>query len=220
MAEQTQQDLISFYFKLALETAHGLQKAVLEANGMALEPKSAKDLRPVPVYEDTEKCSLLTQANIGRKVTTIEWPHTQGFEYLPAYYKRMKLNGKIVNKVVVNVTNYCEARFFAAKELMHCFIDDDGVAACNSIALVNELMENLTVNWNGIETMSKQRIVDEVAYLGAIEYLIPPQWVPLLTRVKDHITASDPSLNAYLHIAQLIRVPENVLRIRLRAYQK
>jgi hypothetical protein len=216
MTQQSQQEIVDFYLKLARETAQGIQKIVFQANEMSLEPKSAKDLCPVPVYEVSAKCSLLTQANIGRKSTVIDWPMTQGFEYLPAYYKRLRIDGKIVNKIVVNATNYCEARFFAAKELMHCFIDDDGLAASNSISLVNELIESLTVNWNGIEIMSKQRIVDEVAYLGALEYLIPSQWVPLLIKVKDNIAASDASANAFLHVAQLIRVPENVLRVRLR----
>lgn len=216
MAEQTQQEVVSFYIKLALETATSLQKQVFEANEISLNPTSAKELRPVPVYEETDKASLLSHANLGRKTTTIDWPLNQGFEYLPAYYKRMKVGGKIVNKIVVNATNYCEARFYATKELMHCFMDDDGLAASNSILLVNELMESLTVNWNGIALMSKQRIVDEVAYLAALEYLIPTTWVPLLIKVRDQIAAADSSANALLHVAQLIRVPENVLRVKLR----
>ncbi len=217
MIQQTQQEMIDWYIKLALETANGIQKKVFESNGMLLIPQLATDLRPVPVYEPETTCNLLTQANIGKKITTIDWPLNQDFAYLPAYYKRIKQqDGKIANKIVVNATNYCEARFFAAKELMHCFIDDDGIAASNSIALVNELIESLVVSWDGIKPVSTQGIVDRVAYIGAMEYLIPATWIPLLTTVKDHIAESYGTEDSFRYVAQLIRVPKNVLRVRLR----
>jgi hypothetical protein len=220
MADHTHSELVTFYTKLALETASGIRNKVLAANGMPLTPTTGVGLRHIPVYEGEPdyKCSLLTQANEGRKNTTIAWPAAQEFEYLPAYYKKYKVDGKITNKIVVNTGNYCYARFFAAKELMHCFIDDDGIHASNSIPLVNELIESLTVNWGAAEEIRPQRIVDEVAYLGAVEYLIPSEWVPLLIKIKDQIAlTSQEGTNSFLHVAQLLRVPENILRIRLRA---
>lgn len=211
----TKKELLDFYTKLIRETASGTQKVVCEKNGIALDIKSAAELCPIPVYESNAAYSLLTSANL-RTPTEILWATNHNYTYLPAYFKKIRRDGRLRNEIVITTDNYCEARFFAAKELMHCFMDDDGHQATNSIPLVKELMESLAVGLSSINEPIGQTIVDEVAWLGASEYLVPSSWVPLLVKVHEQISAREPASNAYLHIAQLIRVPEMVLRVRLR----
>lgn len=215
----TKKELLDFYTKLIRETATGTQKVVCEKNKINLSPSSAAELMPIPVYEVSAKHSLLTSANI-RTQTEILWATNQNYTYLPAYFKKIRgKDGRLRNEIVVITENYCEARFFAAKELMHCFMDDDGYPATNSIPLVTELMESLALGLGSIHEPLPQTIIDEVAWLGASEYLVPSTWIPLLVRVYEEITAKAPSANAYLHIAQLIRVPEIVVRARLREFK-
>lgn len=209
-------DVLDFYIKLIRDTAQGIQKKVCEVNGISLSPQSAHQLKPIPVYEDSP-LSLLQTANIGRKKTDIRWATNQTYGFLPAYFKRIRdENGRLRNEIVVVTGNYCEARFFAAKELMHCFMDNDGYEATNSIELVNDLIESLAIGSHNIQEPRVQTIVDEVAWLGASEYLVPTAWVPLLQKVHAAISANAPNSNAYFHLAQIIRVPEIVLRVRLR----
>jgi hypothetical protein len=215
MNQEVTPEIEKFYLELIRDTSQGIQKKVCEANEISLEPTSASQLCPIPVYEENSKLNLLTSANI-RRTTTIQWATNQNFTYLPAYFKKFKRDGRTCNEVVVIADNYCIARFFAAKELMHCFLDDDGYAATNSIALVNELIESLAVGTSNIQNPPRQTIVDEIAWLGAAEYLVPSSWVPLLIKTRDNISEQLPKSNAYKHLAQLIRVPETVLRNRLR----
>lgn len=216
MTETNKKVLSDFYIKLMRDTAQGIQEKVCEANNIPLNPKSAQDLCPIPVYEEAP-LSLLSTANSLRIPTTIRWATNQNFEYLPAYFKKMRgEDGRLRNEIVVVTNNYCEARFFAAKELMHCFMDDDGYEATNTIELVNDLMESLAIGSSNIQEPRRQTIVDEVAWVGASEYLVPSTWVPLLVKVYQSISANAPTANAYLHLAQIIRVPEIILRVRLR----
>jgi hypothetical protein len=213
----TSKDILSFYTRLIRDIAEGTQRKVCEANGIPLTPSSASQMQPIPVYEATQASSLLTCANI-RHPTEIKWPVTQQYEYLPAYFKRYrKADGRRCNEIVVTANNYCSARFFAAKELMHCFIDEDGYPATNSVELVHDLIDDLVIGIKGLTSYSTpQTIVDEVAWLGASLYLIPQSWIPLLTKSLAAITEAKPSANGYLHLAQLIRVPEIVLRSRIK----
>lgn len=212
-----QNDHLEFYTKLFRETAEGIQKIVCERNNISLAPQSASELRSIPVYEDDANFSLLANAQI-QCPTEIRWATNHAYEYLPAYFKRYRLDdGSRRNEIVVTAGNYCVARFFAAKELMHCFIDDDGYPQTNSIPLVHDLIEDLTVGIKSLNSYSNpQTIVDELAWVGASLYLIPDGWIPLLNRALIAISEKEPNANSFLHVAQLIRVPEIVLRARLR----
>jgi Zn-dependent peptidase ImmA (M78 family) len=209
--------LIQHYTKLICETAAGVQKVVCEKNGISLTPTSGAQICPIPVYEQDAKFTLLENANIRRTATTIiHWATNTNYTYLPAYIKKYKRDGKRYNEIIITTNNYCEARFFAAKELMHCFVDDDGHHATNSIEAVNELIESLSIGLSSLSEATPQTIVDEIAWLGAAEYLVPNSWIPLLASMYQQLVSLDPPVNAYLHLAQKIRVPENVLRARLR----
>jgi hypothetical protein len=212
-----QNDHLEFYTKLFRETAEGIQKNVCGKCNISLTPKNASELGPIPVYEEGYTFSLLDSAKI-QCPTEIRWATNNAYEYLPAYFKRYKLeDGSRCNEIVVTAGNYCIARFFAAKELMHCFIDVDGYPQTNSIPLVNDLIEDLTVGIKSLNSYSNpQTIVDELAWVGASLYLIPDGWIPLLNKVLLAIAEKEPNANAFLHVSQLIRVPELVLRARLR----
>lgn len=220
MAPEPNQDIESFYRKLIVSTARGIQEKVCAANGIALTPASAGDMRPVPVYEEQCAVNLLTTANSLRHQTEIKWAINASYDYLPAYYKKYKdpNTHKERNEIVVTADNYCIARFFAAKELMHCFVEDDGHAATNTIPLVHELIDDLIVG-SGLNRSAPQTIVDEVAWLGATLYLLPDGWIPLLHKAQQVILQKEPTANASLHLAQLLRVPEPILKTRLRHWQ-
>ena len=213
---ETTQEIVEFYLKQIRENAEGIQTQVCKTNGICLNPTSANQLCLIPVYEEGYSASLLISANIRTK-TTILWAGNQNFEYLPAYYKKYRRDGRLVNEIVVTTQNYCSARFFAAKELMHCFMDNDGYPASNSIPMVNELIESLAAGGlSSVQESPRQTIVDQVAWVGAADYLIPKPWIPLLINVYDEMSAKFPDVNAYLHLAQILRVPELVLRLKLK----
>lgn len=221
MAPEPHQDIERFYRRLIVETAQGIQQKVCAANGISLAPTSAGQITPVPVYEANCEVNLLTIANSMRNATEIKWAINASYAFLPAYFKKYKDPETHLerNEIVVTADNYCTARFFAAKELMHCFIEDDGHAATNSIPLVHELIDDLIVG-SGLNRAAPQTIVDEVAWLGATLYLIPDGWIPLLLQAQQDILERHPNANASFHIAQLIRVPEPIVRTRLRHRQQ
>lgn len=208
------QDILSFYTKQCRDHMDGALKVVFPANGLSLAPTTAKELRPVPVYEGGT--CLLSLAN-GRKVTTITWPDVNT-QYLEAYWKKYKLpSGQIQQDIVVNAPNYCWARFYAAKELMHCLVDEDGYPASDSIALVNDLIASLTTGGQVLVPGAKpQTMVDEIAWYGAALYMIPEAWMPMVRKLHGALKTEFPQANATLHVAQILRVPEMVLDIRLR----
>lgn len=215
MTMKTTDEHVEFYLKQSRESTLGALRNVCGPNSIVLEPTSPSQLCLIPVFEEGFNATLYSTAN-SRARTTISWPAVAEFQYLQAYVKKYRKDGHVWNDVVVNVTNYCWARFYAAKELMHCVTDDDGYAASDSIDLVNDLIESLVSGGGALVHIKPQTIVDEVAWLGASEYLVPKTWMPQIIRLHQEITDNLPDVNANLHIAQLLRVPELVLRHRLK----
>lgn len=210
-------NLRAFYARLVRETSRNALRSVLEANQLPEHPTSASEIRPVPVFEEDAPSNLLNIV-AHRTPTTILWPDVQADTYVPAYYKQFKPNGQEArNEIVVVAENYCQARFFAAKELMHGLIEDDNYPATNTFQLVNELIDELAAGQPAV-TFAPQTIVDEVAWLGAAHYLIPNGWIPLLKKMVHDVIEQVPAStqHAYLHVARHIRVPEVVLRIVLK----
>ncbi|WP_143742395.1 hypothetical protein [Roseateles chitinivorans] len=211
---ETTKEIVNFYIKQMFETAREKTKKVCEANGIPFEPTSARDLRPIPVYEDAP-CSLLKLANI-HHTTTISWPAIES-SYLQAYWKRRAWQGrKAQNEIVILVNNnYCWARFYAAKELMHCFMEDENYPRSGTIELVNDLIDDLaTTGFMRCET--PQTIVDEAAWVGAIEYLLPSSWTATLRALRADLQTAFPQFDPDLLIAQIVRVPASVVRSMLK----
>lgn len=218
---QTTEEIKSFYTNLMRDTARGALASVCQVNGISLEPKLASELKPIPVYEcgGVARDSLLKLAN-ERCLTDILWPTSSQFEFVQAYWKRYKVDRRPRNEIVITASNYCWARFYAAKELMHCFIDDDGYPASNTISLVNDLIDSLATHGYGrFEDCKPQTIIDELAWYGACEYLVPASWLPAMSMLQQKMTEEFPTASTYLHIARLIRAPEPLVRHRLARYR-
>lgn len=214
MTHENNQNLYDFYWKLIAETVKGVQAKICRENGISLTPSCADDLCPIPVYEEAPD-SLLKTANYVRRPTTINWATSGTYDYLGAYIKTYKdpQNGRKHSEIVVTADNYCWARFFAAKELINCFIDDDGYSATNTVELTKSLIDDLVAA--GLPRTEPQTIVDEFAWLGAAYYLIPDSWITPIKLVIDELSKTEAE-NAYFYMAQKIRAPETVLRARIR----
>jgi len=144
--------------------------------------------------------------------TEIEWPETEA-TFLPAYFKKYFENEKLSAKIVVAASdNYCEARFLAAKELMHCHTIDNGLSSTKTLVEVNELLESLAL---GV-SIDNQTMADQVAWWGAAELLVPDSWIPMLKRIHADLSTKLPEKDAVLHIAQLLRVPEGLVKFKLK----
>jgi hypothetical protein len=214
---QSSQEIIEFYWKQIQEHVNNALGRVCGANGILLNPTSPAQLVPIPVYEG--EVSLLSNVNTPRRQTRISWPVVSEPDYLQAYVKKYRTppEGRLCSEVVVNVSNYCWARYYAAKELMHVMIDEDGYAATNTFEHVNDLIESLAEGgFTVVEEAGPQTIVDEIAWLGASLYMIPVSWEPAIAKLHRDMSEKLPDVNPYLHIAQILRVPERVLRSRLR----
>jgi hypothetical protein len=210
------QEVIQFYWHQIQEHVSNAHSKICAANGISLTPATPAELKALPVYEG-ESC-LLAHVNGPRRQTRISWPVVAEPDYLQAYVKKYRMpDGRMCSEVVVNVTNYCWARYYAAKELMHVMIDEDGFGASNTFEHVNDLIESLAEGgFTVVEEAKPQTIVDEIAWLGASLYMIPASWEPVVAKLHRDMSEKMPDVNAYLHIAQILRVPERVLRSRLR----
>lgn len=220
MQAQVEESPRDFYLRLVRNEARSALHRVLKQNGLPVYATDGSQIQPVPVYEKSG-ADLLSLVS-SKSPTEIFWPQTQADTYLPAYFKRYSSNdGEAYNQVVVISENYCQARFFAAKELMHGLIQDTDThleyPPSNTIGLVNQLIDELASGQNGM-SCNPQTIVDEVAWIGAALYLIPNGWIPLLKQMVEDITkiAPESAAHAYMHVARTIRVPEVVLRIVLK----
>lgn len=209
----TTDEILTFYLKQTTENVNGVLQKICSQVGINLFPSTPGALCAIPVYEGTT--SLLTSVNNARP-TTIFWPAISQ-SFVQAYCIKFKdpVTGYASNKIVVCTDNYCWARFYAAKELMHCIVDEDGYAASNSIPLVNSLIESLSSGQTLVEA-KPQTIVDEVAWLGAAYFLVPTSWITTIRTLHEEISQNLPGVNATLHIAQILRVPEIVLTYRLK----
>lgn len=214
-------DYPSFYKKLMTETAFGILKIVCNENNINLNTENAGDIRPIPVYEEeidstAIQYTLLKHANIFAP-TTISWATEPNYVFLPAYFKKYRTDANQIEiKIVIVTENYCEARFFAAKELIHCFIDDEGISATGSIREVNELIDALISPVRGFNDLKPQTIVYEIAWYGAAEFVVPTVWLPLLKKIYSELSNKMSEEDAYTYIATLVRVPVNVIKIRLK----
>ena len=93
---------------------------IFEKNKIAKHPKTVEEICPLPVYEQG-RFSVLDLVNNQRHPTEITFPDVKG-DFVPAYYKRYRDHetGRMTHNIVITTDNLCYARFFAAKEMVHC----------------------------------------------------------------------------------------------------
>lgn len=210
MTENLEKQHIEYHIAEITRTAKRLQSVILKKNNMPLNPTSGSEIKPLPVFEP-EQYSLL---EFTQTITdaTIVWPETES-TFLPAYVIKYCVGSTNSAKIVVTANeNYCEARLLAAKELMHCHIIDNGLSTTKTLPDVNDLLDSLAL---GV-SLDNQTMVDQIAWWGASEFLIPEGWVPILREIFSEIKTKLPQHDAILHMAQLLRVPAGLIKFKLR----
>lgn len=210
MTKELEQKHIEYHIQEITRAAKNLQAKLIEKNNLQTNPTKGSEIKPIPIFEP-DQYSLLT---FTKEIldTEIDWPETEA-TFLPAYFKKYKEGGKLsANIVVASSENYCEARFLAAKELMHCHTIDNGLSSTRTLVEVNELLESLAL---GV-SLDNQTMADQVAWWGAAELLVPDSWIPMLKKIYSDLIIHLPENDAVFHIAQLLRVPVGLIKFKLR----
>lgn len=201
--------LLDYYVKHAISTARSLSLEVRTKNGAQVNPKNGKHFQMLPVYE-TEAYSLLkkTQEICETDVTCVNTLP----EYVDAYWKRFEIDGKASSELTVTDQNYCRTRYFVCKELMHHYLQDTDSATTSNTAL-RTLIVNLVKGSAGMMENASS-IVDNAAYYGALEYLIPNDIMPLARKLFDDFSERDGADSAYSIIAYKLRIPLSLVEYR------
>lgn len=198
----------AYYMKLAKDTGYNLSLDVRNKNGIKISPQSGKDLAPIPVYEE-DQVSLhsITRDSCETDILVVDKEPI----YIDAYWKRYPEK----NSVILTDHNYCWARFFSCKELMHCYLYDTGEEAITLSSLHKLILELAADSSLTPEHPSRPRIIDEVAYYGALEYLLPKDVMPLICVCIEKLTETMSKDEAILMMSISMRVPKNALEFRL-----
>ncbi|MDD5299326.1 MAG: ImmA/IrrE family metallo-endopeptidase [Gallionella sp.] len=210
MTKKLEQNHIEYHIQEITKTAKNLQAKLIKENNLQINPTKGSEIRPIPIFEP-DQYSLLT---FTKEIldTEIDWPETEA-TFLPAYFKKYSKDEKQSARIVVSASdNYCEARFLAAKELMHCHTIDNGLSSTKTLVEVNELLESLAL---GV-LIDNQTMADQVAWWGAAELLVPDSWIPMLKKIHTDLSIRFPENDAVLHIAQLLRVPVGLVKFKLK----
>lgn len=217
----------TYFYEQARNTAANLVAAIRRKNQFPVNIKSGRDLRVMPVYENLldaqRNFSLLEFANEFSPVLVERIP--QENTHLDAYYlffHRPSENGEPISlrrRIAVARHNYCWTRFYVCKELFHCFMFENGEKAnadtlTNTDLALEALIQELVIQ-SGADTNSPQTLVDRAAYVGAWDYIMPDDYLPVLVKAfESHSTTWGAKL-AYEYLALRIRVPELLLKAKL-----
>lgn len=212
MTKELEQIHFEFHIKEITKAAKILQAKLIEKNHLPSHPTKGSEIKPIPIFEP-DQYNLLTFTNEIYD-TKIYWLETETI-FLPAYFKKYSEDGKTSAIIVVAASdNYCQARFLAAKELMHCHTEENGLSSTKTLVEVNELIESLAL---GVSIpMDDQTMADQVAWWGAAELLVPDSWIPMLKQIQADLSIQFPGNDAVLHIAQLLRVPVGLVKFKLK----
>lgn len=210
MTKELEQQHIEYHIQEITRVAKNLQLKLFAENNLQTTPTKGSEIKPIPIFEP-DKYSLLTFTNEILD-TKIDWPEADS-KFLPAHFKKYQEGEKLSAEIVVSSSdNYCEARFLAAKELMHCHTIDNGLSSTKTLAEVNDLLESLALGFS----IDNQTMADQVAWWGAAELLVPDSWIPMLKKIHFDLEAKMPENDAVLHIAQLLRVPVGLIKFKLK----
>jgi len=201
--------LLDYYVKHAISTARNLSIEVRTHNKAPINPKNGGHFQMLPVYE-TETYSLLkkTQEICGTTVTCVNTPP----EFVDAYWKRFEIDGQPSSELTVTDQNYCRTRYFVCKELMHHYLQDTDSATTSNTAL-RTLIVNLVKGSSGMMENASS-IVDNAAYYGALEYLLPNDTMPLAQKLFSDFSEKEGADKAYAIIAYKLRIPLSLVEYR------
>lgn len=220
-----------YYNNLAVTEARKLVAKIRADNDFPNAPQSGADLRVMPVYEEEyENKPVSSLFKFAKEITQVSIEGVaQEYNHLAAYYIEYAIENvdhpetSISRRIVVSKQNYCWARFYLCKELMHCFVHDTGEqrenSCTNTLDGLSTLIEELLLRSSGCGT---QTLVDEAAYYGALEFMMPDDTLPILAAVYKTLADTMPGQldQVYGVIAHLIRVPELFVKYKLGKYIK
>lgn len=182
---------------------------------------SYPDSMPVFCPKNLRKPFTLVDAfsEITKKKVYLHRSHTK-----MSYEAHMTTWSDRIDIVYSRSHNFCEARFYISKELSHQLIYMDesmkGDYTTKNFQDVILLIDNLlnpSIEIDNQTKMDDRTRVDIVAYVGAIELLIPSTWVSKIIEVKNRVIEEGKIEydEANLRIAELLRVPERIVEFRL-----
>jgi len=204
------EQLLKYYIEHAITLARKLSIQVRTLNKIPIDPTSGDSFKLLPVYEPGYISLLdVTQKICETKIICVDSEP----KYVDAYWKKYNVNGVISSTVILtDQDNYCFTRFFACKELMHNYLHETGSSTKTNSELRN-LIINLVRGGDGISD-SAQTIVDNAAYYGALEYLMPKDTIPLAKAIFENLVSDSGEEEAYKAIAFSLRIPLALVEYR------
>lgn len=214
----------NYYIKEGIKEARKLYRALEEKNTVFGNGQKAYrengdpgpwDIK-TPVFEFiNSECqhnliSMASEIAFGapNKIKNTALNHHSG---ISAYCKRREDSASIV----VTKDNYCWQRYFISKEILHLFIHDEANKT-DTESLLKELITDLLECDPTLDGDNPQYNADKAAYFGAIELLLPTEYVPSLIEAKNMMIDQGTCVgDENLEIARMFSVPEKLVEFRL-----
>lgn len=215
----------TYYYKLAIKTAADLREHLEGCNktyreGLELCQAGGRaiwDIRtPVngPINSNDQYNLITLAAEKSEKKITIDYLSNET-DTVNAYIKIYEDDNGDYAKVVISKYNYCRTRYLVCKELLHLFLYDTG-SATTSTGDLNKIISNLLQITKDIDGIEDQYNVEQAAYFGAVELLVPTKIVPALRAARDELQkVSEFAEKANYEIAKKLGVPESLIEFRL-----
>lgn len=215
-----------YYIKKAVEIAHSLSHELIDSNPSYAsgrkafidgEDGAAWEIK-TPVYEainSYRKQNLVTLASNksfdNNSSVTVTMTDEES-DLIDAYCKRYGDHAE----VVVTKNNYCFTRFYICKEMLHLFLYDNENLTESSSSLKDLITSLIEVNATLDEEGSPQLSVEQAAYYGAVELLIPSEYVLPLINTRDQMIENNIHQGKENYeIAKILGVPEFIVEFRL-----
>lgn len=209
-----------YYLDLAATEGKKLANTIRGRNYYIIAPRNNTDLCVMPVFEENV-VSLYshTKEIVDTELRYVASPTT----FIDAYILHFKKDGKSKNIVTLAAkSNYCWARYYICKELMHSYFYDTQEVVDNamtdSFPMLQTLIEEILLRGYEGPSAKCQTYADVAAYWAAVEYLIPSDTLPLLNAIFDRFSTLDDE-SGYTAIARRLRAPEFLVKFRIDSYK-
>jgi hypothetical protein len=214
----TQED----FDKNARVLARDVLRELFAKNKLPGKVESLEQISEVPIVRGKDVYSLVDYIENLPDVAKVEVlrPRVDSFpDGLSSYYELFERDdGHVVRVVLLRDFNYCESRFYIAKELLHyCLDKTDDVRIADMERLDTVVTELIADNLDPLEGATK---ADRSARSGALELLIPHCWMPFLTKAYEkamRIHSWEPEAISY-RIAHILRVQTRLLNAHILAH--
>lgn len=197
-------DYFDMYFTSAVKQARGLTtelKALDSSYHSNINPISIFGELPVNSQQNHHLVELfITKFDEEIKVTCID-----DDSYVKAFVQLKTKNNTNTREIYLTKNNTCWSRFYLCKELSQSLIytEENSTANLEDMqALFSHLLNKI------VDKKNPQISADYVAYLVAMEFLLPTAIIPKLLKAKDNG-------NSNLQIAKKMLTPEKIVDFRL-----